>query len=263
MRGHEALKRGREHRDRSIRFDRVGVVSQDVTEAGPVIRTILDDIDLELTADFTTVVGQNGSGKSTLLQLCNGLVRPDTGRVLVDGLDAERQVKEVRRRVGFVFTDPATQLVMPTVIEDVELSLKRSVKRRAERHERAMEVLAGLGLDDLAGRSVYELSGGQRQLVALASVLAVDPAVLILDEPTTLLDLVNERLLLDTVEGLLARGVRVIATTHNLDFARRADEAVHVADGRIAAHGPAAEVVAGYVDSVTRDVARIREERGR
>lgn len=237
--------------EQGIELRGVSVVSEDMGDEGRVVRTILDNVSCRLTDDFISVVGANGSGKSTLLQLLNGLILPDAGSVLVDGLDTAASTREVRRRVGFVFTDPATQLVMPTVVEDVELSLKRTYKRKAERHEHAMTVLDRLGVADLAARSVYELSGGQRQLVALATVLAVDPAILVLDEPTTLLDLANQRMLLNTVESLVDSGVRVIATTHNLQFARRAHQALHVADGRVAAQGPAGEVVAGYVASVT------------
>src|SRR5699024_2434506 len=141
-------------------------------------RTILSDVTCTLTEDTVTVIGANGSGKSTLLQLLNGLVPVDEGRVVVDGLDVSARGRQVRRRVGFVFTDPAAQLVMPTPLEDVELSLKRLVRDRRARRTRALDVLDELGVADLAERSVYELSGGQRQLVALATVIAVDPAEL-------------------------------------------------------------------------------------
>lgn len=210
-------------------------------------RAILTDVTCTLTEPTLSVVGANGSGKSTLLQLINGLVPVDAGRVLVDGLDVAAHGREVRRRVGFVFTDPGAQLVMPTPLEDVELSLKRTVRNRQERRERALAVLDELGVADLAERSVYELSGGQRQLVALAAVLAVDPAVLVLDEPTTLLDLANRERLREVLADLVARrGVRTIVSTHDLEVATDAQRTLLIHDGRLHADGAPAEVVAAY-----------------
>ena len=152
------------------------------------------------------MIGANGSGKSTLLRLLNGLVLPTRGSVHVEGLDTARHGADVRRRVAFAFTDPIAQLVMPTGREDVELSLRRvhrsrverrraSLRRvhrsRSERRRAAEVVLDRFGLAALADRSVHELSGGERQLMALAVVLATEPRLLVLDEPTTLLDLRN------------------------------------------------------------------------
>jgi biotin transport system ATP-binding protein len=219
-------------------------------------RAILTDVTCTLTQPTISVVGANGSGKSTLLQLINGLVPVDSGTVLVDGLDVAARGREVRRRVGFVFTDPGAQLVMPTPLEDVELSLKRTVRDRRERRERALAVLDELGVADLAERSVYELSGGQRQLVALATVLAVDPAVLVLDEPTTLLDLANRERLREVLADLVARrGVRTILSTHDLEVAADAQRTLHIHDGRVHADGTPAEVVAGYRDLVAQERA--------
>ena len=216
-------------------------------------RAILTDVTCALTQPTISIVGANGSGKSTLLQLINGLVPADAGRVVVDGLDVATHGREVRRRVGFVFTDPGAQLVMPTPLEDVELSLKRTVRDRRERRARALDVLDELGVADLAERSVYELSGGQRQLVALAAVLAVDPAVLVLDEPTTLLDLANRERLREVLADLVARrGVRTILSTHDLEVAADAQRTLLIHEGRLHADGTPAEVVATYRDLVTR-----------
>lgn len=222
----------------------VGVI--DDTPAGDAHRSILSDVDLRLSEPSVAVIGANGSGKSTLLQLVHGLVTANVGQVLVDGIDPARHPAEVRRRVGFVFTDPAAQLVMPTPLEDIELSLRSRVPRR-ERRAAALAVLDELGIADLAERSVYELSGGQRQLVALAAVLAVDPQILVLDEPTTLLDLRNRERLRARLADLVARrGVRIVFSTHDLEFASIADRAVVVEDGRIAWDSTPAEAVAAY-----------------
>jgi len=204
---------------------------------------VLDTTSLTLTEHRVALVGANGSGKSTLARLLNGLVAPTTGRVVVDGLDVAREGAAVRRKVGFCFTDPAAQLVMPTVVEDVALSLRRRHPDKRERRAAALAVLERHGLADLADRSVHALSGGQRQLLALAGVLATDPDVLVADEPTTLLDLRNTR---EVAELLFALPQQLVLVTHDLDLAERCDRAVLIEDGRVAADGAPAEVVATY-----------------
>lgn len=205
--------------------------------------TALQGVTLTLPERRIALVGPNGSGKSTLARLVNGLVEPTRGSVVVDGIDVHRHASRARRHVGFVFTDPAAQLVMPTVAEDIELSLRRQVRNRAERRARVLQVLQEYGLDGLAERSVHALSGGQRQLLALAGVLASEPSVLVADEPTTLLDLANTRHIGDLLLGLQQQ---LVLVTHDLELATRCDRAILVRDGRIAADGSPAEVVAGY-----------------
>ena len=211
------------------------------TTAGDVL--VLDETSLTLTEQRIALVGGNGSGKSTLARLVNGLVTATTGQVLVDGMDVAREGAAVRRKVGFCFTDPAAQLVMPTVVEDVALSLRRQVKDKAARREAALGVLGRYGLAELADRSVHSLSGGQRQLLALAGVLAVEPDVVVADEPTTLLDLRNTRAVGDL---LLALPQQLLLVTHDLDLALRCDRALLVEDGRVVADGAPSDVVAGY-----------------
>lgn len=210
-------------------------------------RVLLSPTSLTLTERRIAIIGGNGSGKSTLARLLNGLVSPTSGRVLVDGLDVARKGKEVRRRVGFCFTDPAAQLVMPTCIEDVELSLRRLLRSSSDRRTRALEVLARFGLDGLATQSVHTLSGGQRQLLALAGVLAAEPSIVVADEPTTLLDLANTRLVADALFGL---SQQLVLVTHDLDLAARCDRALVVAGGAVTFDGPAPEAVAHYTQSV-------------
>lgn len=198
---------------------------------------------LRLTERHVAVIGSNGSGKSTLARLVNGLVEPTSGQVLVDDLDTRRDGREVRRRVGFVFTDPAAQLVMPTVVEDVELSLRRRHRDKTERRAAAHAVLDRFGLADLAERSVHALSGGQRQMLAIATVLATDPQVLVADEPTTLLDLANTRRVGDVLLGVAQQ---LVLVTHDLDLAARCDRALVVHEGRVAFDGPAPAAVDQY-----------------
>ena len=208
---------------------------------------VLEPTTLRLTEQRIGIIGANGSGKSTLARLLNGLVTPTTGRVLVDGMDVARRGTQVRRRVAFSFTDPSAQLVMPTCLEDVELSLRRSEKNSGRRREQARAVLDRFGLGERADTSVHALSGGQKQLLALAGVLATEPAVLVADEPTTLLDLANTRRVGDLLLGLEQQ---LVLVTHDLELARRCERVLVVADGRVRFDGRADEAVDDYVASV-------------
>jgi biotin transport system ATP-binding protein len=216
-------------------------------ETGSGHRTLLGPIDLVLREPRITVIGANGSGKSTLLRLLNGLVLPTTGSVRVDGLDTTRDGSAVRRRVAFAFTDPISQLVMPTGREDVELSLRRVHRSRSERRQAAEAVLARFGLEELADRSVYELSGGERQLMALAVVLATEPRLLVLDEPTTLLDLRNTVALRRLVATLPQS---VVTATHDLDLALEADRTLVIEGGAVVFDGAPGAAVEHYRQSV-------------
>ncbi|EYT54762.1 cobalt ABC transporter ATP-binding protein [Leucobacter sp. UCD-THU] len=238
---------------------------------GPV--TILHPVSLTLTERRVSIIGANGSGKSTLARLVNGLVEPSAGQVVITAsaasngggtseadaapgaaeasagapdprpLDTRRDGAAVRRRVGFVFTDPAAQLIMPTAIEDVMLSLRRTHRDKRARREAALAALDRFGLAQLADRSVHTLSGGQKQLLAIASVLATDPAILVADEPTTLLDLRNARMIGDL---LMSLPQQLVVVTHDLELAARADRTLVVDEGRVAFDGAPAAAIAHY-----------------
>lgn len=209
-------------------------------------RVVLAPTSLELTEQRVGIIGANGSGKSTLARLVNGLVASSTGRVLVDGVDVAREGPGVRRRVAFCFTDPAAQLVMPTCLEDVELSLRRHEKEPIRRQERARVVLERFGLGEHADVSVHALSGGQKQLLALAGVLATEPDVLVADEPTTLLDLANTRQVGDLLFSL---DQQLLLVTHDLDLARRCDRVLVIEEARVRFDGPPDAAVDDYVAS--------------
>lgn len=206
-----------------IRLDRVSVVLTG--------RPVLRDVSLDLDEPRVALIGPNGSGKSTLARLLNGLVLPTEGTVTVDGLDTRREGRAVRRRVGFVFTDPDSQIVMPTVAEDVAFSLKRHRLPRAEVASRVAARLAAVGLAEHADHPSHLLSGGQKQLLALSSVLVTEPSILVCDEPTTLLDLRNAAMVAQT---LLNLPQRLVVATHDLDLAAATDRAVVVAGGEVA-----------------------------
>lgn len=205
--------------------------------------TLLKPTSLVLDQPRIALIGSNGSGKSTLARLINGLIEPTTGRVTVDGLDTVDDGAAVRRRVGFVFTNPDAQLVMPTCIEDIALSLRRSIKTKKTRLAMAQDVLDRIGLGEKADTTVHALSGGQKQMLALAGVLATDPAILVADEPTTLLDLRNTQLIADQLFGL---DQQLILVTHDLDLAARCDRALVVDDAAIAFDGEPAEAIDHY-----------------
>jgi biotin transport system ATP-binding protein len=195
-------------------------------------RTVLDSVDVTLTERRVGVVGLNGSGKSTLARLLNGLVLPTSGRVVVEGLDTARDAAAVRRRVGFVFTDPDAQIVMPTAGEDVAFSLRRKGLSKAQARERADQVLDAYGLAGRGDAPAHLLSGGEKQLLALASVLAAEPALVVCDEPTTLLDLRNTRRV-----GALLAGLdqSVLLVTHHLDELADYDRVLVLHEGRLVA----------------------------
>jgi len=193
-------------------------------------RTVLRDLDVTLGEQRVGVVGANGSGKSTFARMLNGLVLPTRGRVTVDGLDTRTHGRDVRRRVGFCFTDPDAQIVMPTVAEDVAFGLRRRGLGKAEVAERVAAALAAYGLAGHADHPAHLLSGGQKQLLALASVLVTEPAVLVMDEPTTLLDLRNATMISEVVAGLPQQ---VLLVTHHLDLLDGFDRVLVFDDGRV------------------------------
>jgi len=227
-----------------IRLDGAGVTVSLPASGQARTRVLLHPTTLELAERRIAVIGANGSGKSTLLRLLNGLVLPSVGQVRVHGLDTARQGREVRKLVGFVFTDPLAQLVLATPADDVELSLRPLVRDRSERRAQALQLLAGRGLAHVADQSVYDLSGGERQLVALTSVLAARPRIVVADEPTTLLDLRNRDQVRD---ALAALEQQVVLATHDLDLAAEADRVLVVDGGRILADGKPAEAIGAYL----------------
>lgn len=206
-------------------------------------RVVLRDVSLNLTENRIGIVGANGSGKSTLARMINALVVPGQGTVTVDGLDVARHKREVRRRVGFIFSDPDRQIIMPTVIEDIELSLRRTDLDRKQRATRALQVLERFGLGEHADHPAQRLSGGQKQLLALASIFVTDPAIIVADEPTTLLDLRNTRMLTDVFATLEEQ---LIVVSHDLDILDGFDRVIVIDDGRVVADDEPSPALAYY-----------------
>lgn len=203
-------------------------------------REALAGIDLVLDERRVGVLGLNGSGKSTLLKLLVGLLAPTSGTVSIDGLSPCADAVAVRARTGFLFQSSDNQIVYPIVREDLAFGLKGN----AEEVDRAITgALDRLGIANLKFRRIHELSGGERQLIALAGVLARDPRTILFDEPTSQLDLVNRNRFRDILAGLPQQAIVV---THDLELVDGFDRVVVVDAGRIVFDGNPADAVAFY-----------------
>lgn len=207
-------------------------------------RRALGPVTVELSERRIGIIGPNGGGKSTFVRLINGLTDASSGRVDVGGLDPARKGREVRRNVGFVFSDADNQIVMPTVAEDVAFSLRQRGIAPKDRDGLALSALRRFDLHDHADQSPHLLSGGQKQLLALTSVLVLEPELIIADEPTTLLDLRNRRSLAATFASL---DQQLIVVTHDLDFVADFDRVLCIEDGLIVNDGDPRTVIDGYV----------------
>ena len=216
----------------------------------PFAATALEDVSLTIEdGELIGLLGHTGSGKTTLVQHLNGLLKPTSGKVVVDGLDiTEKDVSllEVRRRVGLVFQYPEYQLFEETVAKDVAFGPKNLGLSEQEVDERVRYALQEVGLvyEDIAERSPFELSGGQMRRVAIAGVLAMRPKTLILDEPTAGLDPAGRRSILGMIRELhAAGGLTVVMVSHNMDdISSLATRLVVMSRGRMVLTGTPREV---------------------
>ncbi len=200
-------------------------------------------IDLRIDAgERVAILGPNGAGKTTLVLHLNGIHLPGHGSVRVAGTAvAKDSLKEIRRRVGLVFQDPDDQLFMPTVREDVAFGPANLGFRGADLDERVHQALAAVGMDHVAERSPHHLSFGQRRRVAVATVLAMEPDVLVLDEPSSNLDPASRRELADILQGLEQT---ILMVTHDLPYALElCPRSLVMNDGTIVADGKTADVL--------------------
>jgi cobalt/nickel transport system ATP-binding protein len=196
----------------------------------------LRGIDFDLEAGHSiALLGPNGSGKTTFALHLNGILK-GSGTVVIDGLPVEeRNLTEIRRRVGLVFQDSDNQLFMPTILEDVAFGLLTSGVRREEAEARAREVLSQTGMLHQASRAPWQLSAGEKKRAAIAGILAMSPKLLVLDEPTTFLDPPGQRELIQLLVGLPQAKVVI---THDAAFARHLTrEAAFFFEGQIVARG--------------------------
>ncbi len=204
----------------------------------------LDGVSFTIAAgERVALLGPTGAGKSTLLLHLNGLLRPRAGGVQVHDLDVDGEnLREVRRRIGLVFQEPDDQLFLPTLLEDVAFGPLNEGLDPHEAEHRALDILSELGLAGREGRPAHHLSGGERRLAALATVLVSRPSILVLDEPTGSLDAAGR----ERVVGLLnEREETLLVATHDLPVARAlCGRGIVLVEGRVAADGPLEKLLA-------------------
>jgi len=187
--------------------------------------------------EYIGIVGPNGGGKSTLVRLLNGLIRSDSGRVRVAGYDPATEPYEVRKRLGVLFQNPENGFVAPFVEDDVAFGLENLGIAREEMRSRVAEAIRAVGLAGYERREPHTLSGGEKQRVALAGFLAIGPEILVLDEPTSMLDTAGRREVLECLEALRATRT-VLHVTHHLEELANADRVLVFNGGSIVADVP-------------------------
>lgn len=218
-----------------IRFDNAGV------NFGT--RTALYPLNLTLQEKRVGIIGLNGSGKTTFARLINGLAKPTTGRVVVDGLDTASDAASVLGKVGYIFQSPQNQIILPIVRDDIAFGLKARGLDKVQIEAAVDGILERFGVSHLGARRAHELSGGELQMAALCSVLVTGPDILILDEPTNQLDLKNRALVQRTIAALPEN---VIIISHDLPLVEDFDRALLFDQGRLVVDAPAAEAIAHY-----------------
>ena len=205
-------------------------------------------IDLEIEAgSFVAVLGHNGSGKSTLAKHMNGILVPNEGRVLVKDIDSadESRLIELRRNVGMVFQNPDNQIVANVVEDDVAFAPENLGVEPKEIRRRVDEALKLVDMYDKRRHAPHLLSGGQKQRVAIAGVIAMEPEIIVLDEPTAMLDPLGREEVISTVTRLCReKGMTVVFITHHMDECVGADRLIVMSAGKIIADGKPAEVFA-------------------
>ena len=206
----------------------------------------LRGIDLEIArGSFTAVLGHNGSGKSTLAKHLNAILLPTDGRVLIDGMDTadEERILDIRRTVGMVFQNPDNQIVANVVEDDVAFAPENLGVESAEIRRRVDEALRQVGMYEYRAHAPHLLSGGQKQRVAIAGVIAMEPQVIVLDEPTAMLDPQGRSEVVATVTRLCwEKGITVVFITHHMSECVGADRLIVMSGGTVRADGTPAEV---------------------
>ena len=198
----------------------------------------LSGVNLEIKAKTVAVIGANGSGKSTFARLLNGLVKPTSGKVATLG-----KVPNVAE-VGFVFSNPDLQIVMPTVFEDVAFSLTREKLTKEEVRSRVEAALSTVGILELQESNCHTLSSGQKQLLAIATAMVREPKLFVADEPTTLLDLANTKVITKVLHELKVE--QLVLITHDLELADTCEEVVWFDKGKVRKQGKPSRVIAEY-----------------
>lgn len=208
---------------------------------------LLDHVNLNLyKGDRIGLIGPNGSGKTTLLHLVMGLLRSDSGNIRIFGkmVETEKDFREIRRQVGFLFQNADDQLFAPTVIEDVAFGPLNLGKTPAEAREMSLKTLRELGLSGFENRLSHKLSGGEKRLVSLATVLVMQPKLLLLDEPATGLDEATNEIIISILNHL---DIGYIIVSHEYDFLARTTQDIYsIQDGKMLFNGSSASLHSHY-----------------
>ena len=215
-------------------------------------RPVLQDISFRIErGESVGLIGANGAGKSTVMKLLLGLIRGE-GRILVDGIEVSKAtLPEVRRKMGFVLQNSDNQMFMPTVYEDMMFGPLNYGLSREEAEKRVDAVLDGLGLADLKQRHNHRISGGEKRMAAIATVLAMEPEAVLMDEPSSALDPYNRRVVINTIRAL---PMTKLITSHDLDMILdTCKRVILLSGGEVAADGPA--------ESILRDKAFLEAHR--
>ncbi len=215
-------------------------------EDGDQKDVILNDFSLNIKrGDFTVILGHNGSGKSTLAKLLNGLYKPTSGEVLVDGISTadEKSEIEIKRRVGLVFQNPDNQLVASIVEEDVAFGPENLGHSPDVIRAEVDEALKAVDMYEFSKSTPHRLSGGQKQRIAIAGIIAMKPVCIVLDEPTAMLDPKGRAEIISTIKKLnRANGITVVLITHFMEEAVDADRVIVMDDGKIVADSTPKEI---------------------
>lgn len=206
---------------------------------------VFKDISLSIhKGEYVAIIGHNGSGKSTLAKHLNGILLPESGQVLVDGMDTRDREKklDIRKRVGMVFQSPDNQIVATIVEDDVAFGLENLGVPQNEMMARVDEALRAVGMEAFRERPPHFLSGGQKQRVAIAGILAMRPECLVLDEATSMLDTFGRKEILGVVRSLHAQGMTIVTITHHMSEVAEADRVIVMEAGKVVLEGTPREV---------------------
>ena len=236
-----------------IEFENVSFAYRD-EEEGTEVR-VIENLDLGIEkGDFVCILGHNGCGKSTTAKLCNAIIVPQSGRVLVDGIDTrdEEKINDIRKKVGMVFQNPDNQIVATIVEDDVAFGPENLGIAPDEIRRRVDEALKQVEMYDFRLSEPHKLSGGQKQRVAIAGIIAMQPECIVLDEPTAMLDPRGRREVMKTVKMLNEDfGITVVFITHYMDEAVKAKRVIVMDEGKIILDGSPREVFT-HIDTLKR-----------
>lgn len=205
----------------------------------------VDGVSMEVhRGEFVAVLGANGCGKSTLAKHLNAILLPETGTVLVEGMDTREDdhLYDIRQKVGMVFQNPDNQIVATIVEEDVAFALENLGVPTAEIRTRIDEAMKMAGIYEKKDKAPYKLSGGQKQRVAIAGVIAMRPDCLVLDEATAMLDPRGRAQVMQTIRSLRAAGISIVSITHYMEEAAQADRVLVMNGGKVVMEGTPEEV---------------------